>query len=260
MEIVNQQPKSRDAFIAWALRRKSVTPAMTAALERVRDSEEDKQAEVKAQAELTAALRRRARANSGLAGDQWGNTFAAFTLEGTPSERKTQIAAGQAASAFAAAYPAVKRGVAFHGEPGIGKDMLLHGITIAVLEKPRVYDVRYFYGLDIEREIMAEWQRHSDPETRTEEIMRSCDLLLIGDIHKVMGSRHQDIVHAIYRVVNQVETTGKPILCLTSNFPLSGKESIDEAFGTAFGSRLADCCEWRGIVGSDRRRITKGGE
>jgi len=196
-------------------------------------------------------FKQQARFNCGLRGEQWRNTFKTWKHAGDTLQRQSQASALRVAAAFAEAFPDLTRGVAFVGNPGIGKDHLLHSIVNVILDKLAVFDVRYFYSLDIERAMFREWEQHSDPETRTEEIIRGCDLLLIGDLHKVLGVKSEQVRNAVLRTINQAEGTGRPIICITSNIPLA---DYDGEYGTAIGSRLSKIMEWHEITGPDRRR------
>lgn len=195
------------------------------------------------------------RKNVGLAGDQWSNTFRNYVPMGTPTERASQKEAYLVAKRFAAAFPDVTKGIMFHGLPGRGKDHLLHAIVLGILEKKQTYRIRYAYSLDLEQEWMREWSWHNDDDTALEESLRSADLVLIGDINKLFniepaGVYTKRIERAMWRLVNQSESTGKPIICATSNYgPAQWTKAVDESLT----SRLQDCMKWCEVLGPDRR-------
>jgi len=194
-----------------------------------------------------SSRRRQQQADCGLSGKQWGNMFTTFRGQ-TVSQRHALTHAEK----FVDRWPEVKCGAAYWGAPGIGKDHLLHGIVQAVLDKEAIYKVRYWYALDFERALFSDWHDgHSQEDTRTEEQARGCDLLLIGDIHHLVAPTTTAWVKRVaVGIINQCETTGKPILCCTSNYPLS---EFDER-NLAVGSRLAACCNWKQVAGEDHRR------
>jgi DNA replication protein DnaC len=187
----------------------------------------------------------------GLNGKQWLNTFGAYR-----PKTHEQAEALKAARAFVKEWPEVSKGLMLYGPPGRGKDHLLHAITIALFERKELrLDARYWYSLDIERDMINEWNRDpatkSSDDTKTEELMRGCDLLLIGDLHKILHVKSPQIVNAMRRTINQCESTGKPILCCTGNFGLAEYDKLVDEF---MGSRLAACCEWYHVDGADARR------
>jgi DNA replication protein DnaC len=200
---------------------------------------------------ISEGLHLREKKLCGLDGKQWLNTFGTYLAQTTE-----QKAALKAARNFVADWPDVDKGLMFYGPPGRGKDHLLHAIIIALFDRKDVkVNVHYWYSLDIERDMIAEWDRDSatksSDDSRTEELMRECDLLLVGDLHKVLHVKSPQIMNAMRRTINQCEGTGKPILCATGNYSLA---DYDKLFGDSLGSRLAACCEWHHIDGVDMRR------
>jgi len=197
---------------------------------------------------------------SGLSGKQLENTFKSFAAEGLPEEIKLQKNALNAAYRFAVEFPETPKGVAFWGTGdrgyGIGKDHLLHAIAnFVLLRKQHIYDVRYRFSYTVARNMRQEWQRHNDEDTREGEILRECDLLLIGDLHDFfsmgeLGFKGKEIQAEVFDLINQCESTGRPKLCFTAN--LSPEEFDKQA--RRVGSRLAGCCNWYELRGPDRRR------
>lgn len=185
------------------------------------------------------ALRESRRRACGLRGKQWFNTFATFKPESASQKRGLKDARD-----FAENWRG-RKGLMFYGPPGRGKDHLLHAITIALIESSFQPDVRYFYSLDIERKMIDEWRRDSavreTDDSRTEEIMRECDVLIISDIHRVLHVNSAQIVNALTRTINQCEATGRPILCCSGNYDIG---TYDAQLGESLGSRLAACCKW----------------
>ena len=249
-KIIASVPESAGVKLAEYYRQENAKP------DPVRQAELTAQEEARAR-EAMKSLRLAQQNACGLSGDQWRNTFASYVPSGTPDEIETQRAALAAARRFAARWPKRQKGLMLHGRPGIGKDHLLHAITQAVLDKPGVGSVIYRYSLDIGREMMAEWERHEDPETACEERLRGVRLVLIGDIHRLFARQNggvlwQRIEDAMWRLVNQAESTGRPVLCATSNYSLQEWEAI---CSEALISRLVDCMDWLEIRGPDRRRM-----
>ena len=213
-------------------------------------------------AESIAWYRRACLIRSGLRGKQLGHTFKTFTFDGTPEEKELQKSALEAAHKFAVSFPEVERGVAFWGKDergyGVGKDHLLCAIANHVLTvKPRIYDVRYRFSHRIVHNMREAWTRagKQDTDTREGEILRECDLLLIGDLHDFLtmgelGFKGKEIQSEIFDLLDQCEATGKPRLCFSAN---RSPDDFD-AEARRLGSRLAACVEWFEIRGPDRRR------
>ncbi len=214
------------------------------------DNEAARQAEVRRSPEYWQELRRR---SCGLHGDQFKNTFATFAFAGSPAERETQAVSIRAARKFAEEWPHVKRGLIFWSRGyGNGKDHLLHAIINRLLGRQGNWDVRYWFSLDIDRDLRREWEVHSDPDTRTERLMSECDLLLIGDLHICCNTGHWASSRDVFtRVLNKAETVGKPIVCATSNV---SPQEFEHECGGMLGSRSADIFDWHEIQGPDRRR------
>jgi len=200
---------------------------------------------------------------SGLSGKQLTNSFKNFTFAGTAEEIELQKAAVAAAHKFTVSFPEVDHGLGFWGVGnrgyGVGKDHLLHAIGNYMLTtKRRVYDVRYRFSHRIVHNMRDEWQRHNDTDTREGEILRECDLLLIGDLHDFLtlgdlGFKGKEIQSEIFDLLNQCESVGRPRLCFSSN--LSPTDFDTEAL--RLGSRLAACVDWREVRGPDRRRAAE---
>lgn len=210
--------------------------------------------------ECIQAYRRSCLQRSGLSGKQLANSFKTFTFTGTKEEIELQKTAVAAAHKFAVSFPEVERGVAFWGKDargyGVGKDHLLHAIANFVLtNKPRIYDVRYRFSHSIVHNMREEWQKHNDSDTREGEVLRECDLLLIGDLHDFLtmgelGFKGKEIQSEVFDLLNQCESVGRPRLCFTSN--LSPTDFDNDAL--RLGSRLAACVECYEVRGPDRRR------
>ncbi len=196
------------------------------------------------------SFREQARANSGLAGEQWLHNWAGFRYAGAPADKDSQASAMRAARALAEDFPEVTRGLCLWGRPGRGKDYILDCIANHVLQKKAIFDVRRYFGLDVERRMYTEFGQHSEEETRMESIMRGCDLLLIADLHDILSCKTDQIARGWLRVIDQIERTGRPILCATSNEP---QETFDKH--ERLGSRLAKIMTWLEVTGPDRRRM-----
>jgi DNA replication protein DnaC len=198
------------------------------------------------------------RDNCGLTKNQWDNTFVSYKPK-TTSQEQSKIACVR----FANAFPDVQKGIMLWGEPGLGKDHLLHSITQEILKKDNVFDIRYYFSTEIEQTLKEEWNEYGETEkTNIEEIMLNTDLLLIGDLQRILyrpdqrGNPKKDAIwNAIYSVIDKSESTGYPIICASGNFPL---ESYDK-LGKALGSRLAKIMHWHEVKGEDARRIKDGG-
>ena len=202
------------------------------------------------------------REGCGLRGQQCRNIFSNYLPAGTPEQKRTQAAAAHAAKEFCKARPLPKIGLVFWGEEGRGKDHLLHAITNTLMGQKRSLVVRYDFSLDINRRLLAEWQRHDDPETATEARLREADCVLIGDLHRLFGSADRGVMaarveEALWRIIDQAASTGKPTLCFTTNFPLEGDSAGRDWYSMAgcdLGSRLASVAAWHEVQGPDRRR------
>ena len=194
----------------------------------------------------------------GLQGEQWHNTFTTYKQAGEPEERRQQRVAIEAAADIVKTWPTTKQGLMLWGLPGRGKDHLLHAIINKLIEREQAVGVLYRYALDLKGEMMREWQRHEDPETRIEELLRESELVMIGDVHALFaptgGVRDGWIAEAGLRLFNQAADVGKPILCCTSNFPLEGPNSWEQMVPEAICSRMAKAMRWVEVTGPDRRR------
>jgi hypothetical protein len=241
-----------------------------------RQAEEDAQ-KAKERAAAVAKRRMQARENYGIRGDQWGHTFDAFRFAGSPEAQNTQAAALRAARAFAEQFPNVERGLMFVGDPGVGKDFFLDCIVTALdqrMDPPKMFKD---YSLNLEKRFLDQWfgdknrdengdyrdelfgkERPSDLEV----FLRSRELLLIGDLHKILGVRSQSIVAAITRVIKDASDIGKPRLCISSMIPIRNGQpdangtrmDYETLFGAAIASWLEGCMDEIVVTGPDRRR------
>jgi DNA replication protein DnaC len=185
----------------------------------------------------------------GLTGDQWEHSFKTYN-----PKHYSQRVALQKAQEFVKAFPETNKGLMLYGQPGRGKDHLLHAVTMALLDREdAVWHPFFIYSLDIESKMFEEWRHHKDEETRLEQTMRECDLLLIGDIHLIFKVKSDAIRRAFDRVINQAEATGSPIICATSNASLKDFDSQEEV-SSRMCSRLAKIFDWVEVQGEDARR------
>ena len=209
------------------------------------------------QAERLAPYRDRARRLCGLSGKQWDNTLDSYELIGSQEQIASQRAVIDAARGFVSKWPNVERGLMLWGDAGRGKDGILQAITHAVIDLPRVYDVFYAYALDIQADMLADWKRYDDPETSIEDRCRGVRLLLIGDLGTLFaldghGVTNDQLTRAAMRIVNQAASTGRPVLCATTN---SSPEQWEEHLPDNVCSRLHETCDWLELKGPDRRRL-----
>jgi DNA replication protein DnaC len=200
---------------------------------------------------IAEALKQRARAQCGLAGEQWGRTFDTFTLMGTPKEQSSQVLALAAAKTFDEEWPKPLRGLVFWGPSGIGKDHLLQSIVNAILAQPGIWTIRYWYALDLAERIAREAKQYGADESRTAEVMRECRLVVIGDIHEGLGHKFPPVSGAFKAMLNQAADVGRPIICASTNWSIG---DFDEHCDHAVGSRLEQVADWHDISGPDRRR------
>jgi DNA replication protein DnaC len=216
---------------------------------------------LQAEKQATARLREQKQRDSGLNGKQKLNTFAKFMTYRLSLEQRQ---AWESAVAFASNWPNVDKGLMFYGPPGRGKDHLLHAIVNKLGERPSAERpiMRYWYALDIEAAMIEEWRRTDrDPEnTRTEELMKTADILLIGDLPRVLLVKSPQVVNAVLRTINQAESTGKPVLCISSNYDVSwyDKNLSDEVLGVSpVASRLCATCECIHVTSPNDARRAK---
>ncbi len=225
-----------------------------AATEEEKAAREDRDEQDLRNAQL-ASFRRRMRANCGLRGNQWLNTWASYRYSGSIEQKNSQAYAMREARKRFDAFPRIERGLyLWSPDYGIGKDHFLHAGINSLMERKAVWDIRYYFTLDIEQMLFEEWGRHSDPETRTEEILRGCDLLLLGDLDRLLGVTNDSVKKVFFRVFDQAASVGRPIVFATGNAPLSVFDEIGERGVTSLGSRLAGIMDPVKFEGPDHRR------
>ena len=190
METQNTTQVSSIAKFRWILQHTPKEIRKSVAQELVRqkkmtdiEREEEERRRTFAQSKhMLEQYRQRAHDNCGLRGEQWLHTFKSFKLAGNVEEKNSQAEALRWARNYVHNFPNVEIGGLFYGRPGVGKDYFLHCITQALLDPSTVddsivdtselpvYDVRYFYSLDIDKRLKQQW--FDDEEGDLEQCMR----------------------------------------------------------------------------------------
>ncbi|MEN6358147.1 MAG: AAA family ATPase [Armatimonadota bacterium] len=267
MEVITHSANfTQEEFNDWMLRHvpEHLKPRIEAVLNRsdeARQAEEDR-TKLKQSEHMLEQYRQRAHDNCGLRGDQWEDTWETFRRAGTAEEKDSQTTALREAHSRSEQFPDIQRGLMFVGRPGVGKDFFLHCIVRDVLEKTAVYDVRYFYSLNLEKLFKQEWYGDGDNDvTDLEMCMRNCNILLLGDLHKILHVKSEGIVNAMTRVLKQICDEGHPKLFCSSMIPLrhgpvgqDGKRyDYESLFGESIASWLEGSVDEITVFGPNRR-------
>ena len=242
--LISKTFADRPDLLAAVLAANTETPEETEARERAD--------EARRRGEQREMLRERRRKNSGLRGDQFTHTFAAFKFAGDAGQRASQKQTRDRCFEWAQTYPKVEHGLMLFGANGVGKDYLLHCIINRLLERG-VWDIRYWYSLDYDHALRQEWQDQEREGLSVEQLARECDLLMIGDLHILLAKAYQPTVRAsAMRLINAASDEGRPVMCATSNW---AQNDFDDECLLSAGSRVAKAFEWYELRGPDRRRM-----
>jgi DNA replication protein DnaC len=192
-------------------------------------------------------LRKQLKADSGIVGDMWERTFDAFMPSMTYPE---SLRALKICQAFVKHLPNTKPSLMLYGDTGRGKSHLAIAAAIAAMEQEDPLKVLYVDCVQLEAIV----KKHKRSDVPLEEKMLAADLLVLDDIEKGLAGDASAWVRALIKgVLENVDSTGKPILLATSNFSLEQHQAFLGKPGEWIASRLAKIFLWQHVDGENYR-------
>jgi DNA replication protein DnaC len=181
--------------------------------------------------------------------------FARTELETFEPDTDSQRIALRKAREFVEAFPAVEKGLLFHGPYGVGKTHLAVGVLKAIIRKCRAKGY-FFETPDLLRQIRHTY--NSAVEETEMGVLRpvlDAELLVLDDLGTEKTS---EWVQETLGLVVNTRYNARRATVLTSNLRDPMEDTTDPnsfmfQIGARTRSRLREMCEWVEILGSDTR-------
>lgn len=177
-----------------------------------------------------------------------------FPVKGYDSQKKVKLLVEE----FIKDFPAVEKGLIFHGNTGVGKTKLLSSIANELFGKNENIDVYYVDWNEVIRD-MRSGESHSFRDFSQINIlitrMTNTDLLLFDEIGASEPS--QWVRDNIYYIINSRYNNNKTTLFATNYLDKSndGKLTLKERVGDRIRSRIFEMAKSVVIQGPDYRQI-----
>lgn len=167
------------------------------------------------------------------------------------------VSAKKTATRFITDFPAVDKGLLFHGPVGVGKTRLLCTVASELLVRFPTLDVYYIDWNDLVRTMRTGEDAQSRDFQQINQIitrLTECDLLIFDE----MGASKLSawVADNIYFVINRRYNQQKITLAATNFFDQSGdgQETLTDRVGDRLRSRLHEMTQSIEIFGVDYRR------